>query len=426
LCLDGLWLRVDLESRGEGVRQVLILQVRDSVCALVFLRIGSRGRVGAEMGVWDLNVKLRLLVAVLPCMHRRGTYCEVACPPQWNDLDALALANVSVPVFNPPLEMGQLPLDARQAHVVPQPKGGDAHDGVEARAEGEWVKGLDKRVVDLLDQHPEVVLADQRVQNLRVQVGKGGCQVARHHPVPLYADDAGVVVQLRLEGHMGVRMRKAGVRRPPGKLGLVVVVSAAARVHRGAARARQRAACRAMLLVGRERCLDVALACAGRCMVAGVVVVVCRGHGGSRCRCRRRRLRRVRLAPAITRKGDARATAYAVLACGTFDSERRRRRALAALAPLRERQQRILVALAGSRRLLDGEVGILVARRRRLLDGERARRRVHRVPEARGWRARRAGVQAAQRVEVEDTVGERPAGGQRRRRRRHRRRGGRA
>jgi hypothetical protein len=402
-----------LQRRGERVGQVLVVQVRDGVCALVFLRVGSGAHVGAEMGVWYLDVELRLLVVVLLC-RKRCTYCEVACAPQGNDLDGLLLAHISVPVLDPPLELGQLPLHARQAHVVPQPKGGDAHDGIETRAGGERVEGVDERVVDLLDENPEVVLVDQRVQDLGVQVRKGRGQVAGHHPVPLYADDAGVVVQLRVQWHMGVRMRKAGVRGPPGKLGLVIVAARrAAGVQRGALRARQGAAGGAMLLVVREPGLDVVVGGGGR-----LRLLVGRGHGGSRCR----RARRVRLAPAITRKGDAGAAAYAVLACGTFDSERRRRRALAALAPLREGEQRVLVALAGCR-LLDGEVG---QRRRRVGDLEGARAAVDGVPEARGWRPGRARVQAAQRVEVEDAVRERPAGGQRRRSRRHRRRGGRA
>ena len=68
----------------------------------------------------------------------------------------------------------------------------------------------------------------------------------------------------------------------------------------------------------------------------------------------------MRQTSAITRKSDACATGYAVPARGTFDSEGRRRRALAALAPLGEREQRVLVPLAGNR-LLNGEVGVVLA-----------------------------------------------------------------
>lgn len=68
-------------------------------------------------------------------------------------------------------------------------------------------------------------------------------------------------------------------------------------------------------------------------------------HGVGGCRCRRLRGRGP--APAITRQADAGATADAVLACGTFDGERRWRRALPAQAPLREREQRVAVLFAG-------------------------------------------------------------------------------
>jgi hypothetical protein len=67
LCTNGLWLRVDLEGRGDGVREVLVLQVRDNVCALVFLRVGPCGCVRAEVGIWYLDVQLLLSVVVLPC-----------------------------------------------------------------------------------------------------------------------------------------------------------------------------------------------------------------------------------------------------------------------------------------------------------------------------------------------------------------------
>jgi hypothetical protein len=64
---NGLWLRVDLERWGKGVGQILVLQVGDGVCALVFLRVGSGAHVGAKMGIWYLNVELRLLVVIWLC-----------------------------------------------------------------------------------------------------------------------------------------------------------------------------------------------------------------------------------------------------------------------------------------------------------------------------------------------------------------------
>lgn len=146
---------------------------------------------------------------------------------------------------------------------------------------------------------------------------------------------------------------------------------------------------------------------------------------------------RGRLAPAITRKGDAGATADAVLARGTLDGEGARRRALATQAALGKREQRVLVAavLPGSslKVALNGQIRVVVVSQRalglgrwgRVLDLEGARRRVDGVPETRGGLARRALVQRAQ-VEVEDAVRQRPAGRHWRRSRRRVSSGGRA
>ena len=151
----------------------------------------------------------------------------------------------------------------------------------------------------------------------------------------------------------------------------------------------------------------------------------------------------------VTRQADAGAPAPddVVPAGGTLDKRRARRRALAALAALREGQEWILVALGA--RPLDGEVGLSRGRLGRCLvavvvvvvvegevlllargSGRRARRAVLRVPEAGGrgsWGAGTRRVQAAQ-AKAEDAVRERPAGGRcfsrDRSRRRRRRLGG--
>lgn len=133
-------------------------------------------------------------------------------------------------------------------------------------------------------------------------------------------------------------------------------------------------------------------------------------------------------APAVARKTDAGARGDAVVAAGGRLNSKRRGRgalALAALAALGQRQQRVLVAgrVAGS---LDGQVrvaGAVTGRRGRLLDGEGARRRVDGIPQARGRRSRRPVVQGAQ-VQAEDAVRQRPAGRHGRRFGRRRRSGG--
>lgn len=90
----------------------------------------------------------------------------------------------------------------------------------------------------------------------------------------------------------------------------------------------------------------------------------------------------------VTRQADRGASApEEVVTCGgTFDKQRARHRALMAPAALRQRQQRILVALGA--RAFDGDVGLARCRLwrgplvRAVLEGDRARRAVLRVPEA--------------------------------------------
>lgn len=106
----------------------------------------------------------------------------------------------------------------------------------------------------------------------------------------------------------------------------------------------------------------------------------------------------------ITWQADAGTTSCdAVLAaCGTLDDEGRRGvGVLAAQALLGQGEQRILVACVG-RRLGDRKIGIL--------DSKGARGRVDGVPEARCRLARRALVQGG-KMEAEDAVCQRPAGG---------------
>jgi hypothetical protein len=122
----------------------------------------------------------------------------------------------------------------------------------------------------------------------------------------------------------------------------------------------------------------------------------------------------------VTRQADAGAPAAidVVGGSGTFNEQRACGRALATLAPLRQGQQWILVALRT--RALDRDVGLSRRRRGRVLllgatagGGRRARRAVLRVPKARGRLSRGSGargsrVQTAQ-AEAEDAVRERPA-----------------
>lgn len=231
-----------------------------------------------------------------------------------------------------------------------------------------------------------------------------------------------------MQWDMRIGVGEARMGRAPRKLGGGIVVVAVAlggcratRMQRGASGAGEGDAGEVGGPGPGDAGLDVLVGMGGEGIVGGVCK---RAHGGGTGR---GGLRGRLQASSITRKGDAGATAYAVLGGGTFDGERRGRRALAALAALGERQERVLVA--GARGLgLDGEIGVVFAGGGVVLaavvDGKRARRRVDGVPQARGWRARGPLVEGAE-VETEDAVGQRPAGGQHwRRSRRRRRRGG--
>lgn len=369
-------------------------------------------------------------------------YRKISRPPQWDNLDSLFLPHLSVPALYPALQLVQLSLDARHAHVVPQPEGRDAQDRVEPGAEGKGIKGGNQRVVDLLDELAEVVFGDQRVQDLRVQVGEGGGQVALDHPVALDADDLGGVVELAVERDVRVGVREAGVGGAPRKLGGIVAVSVGA-LAAASAQARAGALGQAgppALWRGRraDGGFQVAVVDLLRC-VGG-----CDGHGGP---WGRRTgvvvvLQAGAAAGLVARQADAGAPAgnEVVAGGGALDEQRARGRALAALAALGEGQQRVLVA--GRVRALDGDVGLARGGRRRgvvrravrraVLEvlaggrGRRARRAVLRIPEARGrgaWGASGRG-QAAQ-TEAEEAVRERPAGrrGFGHRRSRSRRRG---
>lgn len=176
------------------------------------------------MRIWDLNVELRHNVSIgymhAWSVHGLGAlaYSQIACPPQGDDPHALLLPVVLVPVLDPVFELCQLPLDFGQACVVPQPEGSHTHDGVEPSAESEGVKRIHQAVVDPLYKPPEVFFCDERVQDLGVEIGVGGRQIALDHPIALYSYDARGVVQWRVEGDVRVRMRKARMRWTPGEL----------------------------------------------------------------------------------------------------------------------------------------------------------------------------------------------------------------
>lgn len=103
------------------------------VAEVVFLRVwsGNCAIVGAKMGIWDLDVELaRQSVGCLECYRCEMSYCEIACPPQWDDGNSLFLTNLPVPPVYPALQIVQLLLHARQAYILPQPEGRYAHDGI--------------------------------------------------------------------------------------------------------------------------------------------------------------------------------------------------------------------------------------------------------------------------------------------------------
>ena len=289
------------------------------------------------------------------------THGQIACPAQRNDAHTLLRSNRVVPILDPALQVGELLLHSREACIVPQPKGSNAHDGIEPGAEGEGVEGIDQGVVDLLYDGPEIVLGDLRIEDLGVEIGVGRGQVALDHPVALDAYDAGGVVQRRVERDMGVRVGKARVRGPPGKFrGVVVIlVGLLVGVH-GIGPRGQRGA--GGLLGDGGAGLEVGCAgCYCGCSCIGCAI----------CRCGlllQRHARGRRLGFEVVREADARA--LAVTAGGTFDGEGRRHWALAAQTLLGEGQQRVLVARVRVRMLHRqiGPVARVGAGRRRVLE----------------------------------------------------------
>jgi hypothetical protein len=72
-------LRVDLQCRRKGVREMLIV-LRRVVYPLVFLRMRSRARVGAKMGIWYLYVELGLSVK-FSIFSQNTAYRQISRPP---------------------------------------------------------------------------------------------------------------------------------------------------------------------------------------------------------------------------------------------------------------------------------------------------------------------------------------------------------
>jgi hypothetical protein len=58
LCLDGLWLRVDLERGCDWVGKVLIALFLDPFHSFLFRCTGSCAGIRAKVGIGDLDIEL--------------------------------------------------------------------------------------------------------------------------------------------------------------------------------------------------------------------------------------------------------------------------------------------------------------------------------------------------------------------------------
>jgi len=157
--------------------------------------------------------------------ERRGgiTHIHISRPPQRHDsrraprttllTPALHLA---VPIIQIPFQPREAGLHGRTAHVLPGPAGEQGQDTIEDVAPAAGVEGRDQLAVDAVDERAEILFGDAgRIEDLGVEVGEGGRQVALEHPVAADADDACGVVERRGDGHVRVWVWEAGVRGSP-------------------------------------------------------------------------------------------------------------------------------------------------------------------------------------------------------------------
>lgn len=154
----------------------------------------------AHLGIRDLDVQR-----------------HVRRPSQTPDPDALLGAHFAIPLLQPLLQPSQGAFDSRQPQIVPQPPGQQAHRAVEPVAEAERIKRLDELPVDLRDDAAELLLGEQRVEDLGIQVRERRGEIPLDHPVAADADDPRRRVFLRRNRHVGVHVRETRVGRPPGE-----------------------------------------------------------------------------------------------------------------------------------------------------------------------------------------------------------------
>lgn len=147
-----------------------------------------------DLGIGDLNVQR-----------------HVGRAAQTPDVHALLGSDFAVPVLQPVLNALQMALDPRPAKVIPEPAGQQPQRAVEPIAKTKGVKRLGELAVDFGDDAPEFLLWEQWVQDFGVEIGKCRREVALDHPVPADANDASRCKFFRLQWHMRVQMRIAGM-----------------------------------------------------------------------------------------------------------------------------------------------------------------------------------------------------------------------
>ena len=159
------------------------------------------------------------------------THRQVRCLAEGDNLGrdnavvgAGRLLLLGVPPLDPFLQAAQARLGRGQAHVVPEPAGGQPQEAVQDVSHAVRVERGHEFAVELLDDAAKLQLRESGwVENLGVQVGEGRSQVALDEPVPPNPDDARRCVFWGVGRNMGVQVRIARMLRAPFFAGILLV-----------------------------------------------------------------------------------------------------------------------------------------------------------------------------------------------------------
>lgn len=125
-----------------------------------------------------------------------------------------------VPVVDVPFQRSESALDASESEIIPYPACQEREKCVDPIQESERVEDGDEFSVDVADDVSEFLLGKDRVEQFRIDIGKGRGEIASDHPVTADADDAGGRILGGVDGDMCIHVRETWVCWTPGYLGL--------------------------------------------------------------------------------------------------------------------------------------------------------------------------------------------------------------